>query len=79
MTCEAKQGGSAGCFAHLGEEDEPVVVVVLAQDRDSFRLELRMEDALRFGRAISEAADALKVQRQRWDLDQQIMDRGGEE
>lgn len=78
MTCEAKQGGSAGCFAHLGEEDEPVVVVVLAQDRDSFRVELRMEDALRFGRAISEAADALKVQRQRWDLDQQIMS-GGEE
>lgn len=78
MMVEAKQAGSAGAYAHLGEEDEPVVVVVLAQDRDSFRVELRMEDALRFGRAISEAADALKVQRQRWDLDQQIMG-GGEE
>lgn len=76
----AKQGGSAGTYAHLGDQDdEPVVVVVLAQERDSFRVELKMEDALIFGRAISEAADSLKVQRKRWDLEQQILDAGGEE
>ena len=67
-----KQGASAACYAHVEDENEPVVVLLVAAGRDSFRVELRIEDALLLGKGISDAADALKVALAKFEMDQQL-------